>query len=153
MKSHAPWAPRPRRGGVCSVLWVVFVVGCVFSCVFLVYGVSVRFETERQAANIHKQYVACAALFDVDAPKEDVVVVDSFVGPGYSLPTDQMKEAISLFAKKEGIFLDPVYTGKGAAGLIGLARNGTLKPGSKVLFLHTGGAPSLFHYQPLLDAK
>ena len=109
-----------------------------------VYGISVRFESERQAANIHKQYVACAALFDVDAPEEDVVVVDSFVGPGYSLPTDQMKEAISLFAMKEGIFLDPVYTGKGAAGLIGLARDGTLKPGSKVLFLHTGGAPSLF---------
>ena len=55
------------------------------------------------------------------------------------------------FAKKEGIFLDPVYTGKGAAGLVGLARDGTLKPGSKVLFLHTGGAPSLFHYQPLLE--
>lgn len=118
-----------------------------------VYGISVRFDTERQAANIHKQYVACAALFDVDAPEEDVVVVDSFVGPGYSLPTDKMKEAISLFAKREGIFLDPVYTGKGAAGLIGLARDGTLKPGSKVLFLHTGGAPSLFHYQPLLDTE
>ena len=114
-----------------------------------VYGVSVRFDSDRQGENIHKQFVACAALFEAEAPKSDVVIVDSYVGPGYSLPTDEMREAIELFAKKEGIFLDPVYTGKGAAGLIGLARDGTLKPGAKVLFLHTGGAPSLFHYMPL----
>ena len=114
-----------------------------------VYGVSVRFDSDRQGENIHKQFVACAALFEAEAPKSDVVIVDSYVGPGYSLPTDEMREAIELFAKKEGIFLDPVYTGKGAAGLIGLAREGTLKPGAKVLFLHTGGAPSLFHYMPL----
>ena len=69
--------------------------------------------------------------------------------PTDSLPTDGMREAVSLFAKLEGILLDPVYTGKGAAGLCSLVRDGTLKPGSRVLFLHTGGAPSLFHYQPL----
>ena len=86
-----------------------------------VYGVSVRFDSDRQGENIHKQFVACAALFEAEAPKSDVVIVDSYVGPGYSLPTDEMREAIELFAKKEGIFLDPVYTGKGAAGLIGLA--------------------------------
>ena len=78
-----------------------------------------------------------------------MVIHDTFVGPGYSLPTDGMREAIELFARKEGILLDPVYTGKGAAGLVALVRDGTFKAGQKVLFLHTGGAPSLFHYQPL----
>ena len=114
-----------------------------------VFGVSVRFDEPKQKARIEEQYAACAKLFGCEAPVDDVVILDTMVGPGYSLPTEGMTEAVSLFARLEGILLDPVYTGKGAAGLLSLVRDGTLKSGSKVLFLHTGGAPSLFHYQPL----
>ena len=57
-----------------------------------------------------------------------------------------MIEAVKLFARKEGILLDPVYTGKTAAGLIGLVRSGAFEKGANVLFLHTGGSPALYAY-------
>ena len=69
-----------------------------------------------------------------------------YVGPGYSLPTDSMIEAVKLFAGKEAILLDPVYSGKAAAGLIDLVRKGHFPKGSNVLFLHTGGSPALYAY-------
>ena len=78
-----------------------------------------------------------------------VEVFDNYVGSGYSLPTDGMREAVALFARLEGVLLDPVYSGKAAAGLIDLVRTGHFKAGSNVLFVHTGGSPTLFHYKPL----
>jgi D-cysteine desulfhydrase len=70
--------------------------------------------------------------------------------PKYSLPNARMVEAVQMLARSEGILLDPVYTGKVMAGLIGLARAGELRAGERVLFVHTGGMPSLFAYQPEL---
>jgi D-cysteine desulfhydrase len=58
-----------------------------------------------------------------------------------------MAEAVQMLARTEGIPLDPVYTGKIMAGLIGLARTGELRAGENVLFLHTGGLPSLHAYE------
>ncbi len=58
-----------------------------------------------------------------------------------------MIEAVHMLARTEGILLDPVYTGKIMAGLIGLARKGFFKPDERVLFLHTGGLPSLHAYE------
>ena len=78
--------------------------------------------------------------------REEIVCFDQYVGPGYSLPTDSMVEAVKLFAKTEAILLDPVYSGKAAAGLIDLVRNGYFIKGSNVLFLHTGGSPALYAY-------
>jgi len=82
-----------------------------------------------------------------DIPREAVTCYDEFVGPGYSLPTHEMAEAIRLFAQTEGILLDPVYTGKTMAGLIGLVRKNHFKKEDNVLFLHTGGAPALNVYE------
>jgi len=56
---------------------------------------------------------------------------------------------VTLFARLEGILLDPVYTGKGAAGLIGLIREGRFAKGENVVFLHTGGSAGLFAYQEI----
>jgi len=78
--------------------------------------------------------------------RDDVICFDQYVGPGYSLPTDSMVEAVKLFSKKEAILLDPVYSGKAAAGLIDLVRKSHFKKGSNVLFLHTGGSPALYEY-------
>lgn len=78
--------------------------------------------------------------------RDDIVCFDQYVGPGYSLPTDSMVEAVKLFSKKEAILLDPVYSGKAAAGLIDLVRKGHFDKGSNVLFLHTGGSPVLYAY-------
>ena len=71
---------------------------------------------------------------------------DDYVGPGYSLPTDAMVEAVKLLAQTEAVLLDPVYSGKAMSGLIDLARKGYFAKGSKVLFLHTGGSPALYAY-------
>lgn len=57
-----------------------------------------------------------------------------------------MIEAVTLLSRTEAILLDPVYTGKAMAGLIGLVRKGYFKKGENVLFLHTGGSPALFSY-------
>jgi D-cysteine desulfhydrase len=78
--------------------------------------------------------------------REDIVCFDQYVGPGYSLPTESMVEAVKLFAKTEAVLLDPVYSGKAAAGLIDLVRKGHFPAGSNVLFLHTGGSPALYAY-------
>lgn len=78
--------------------------------------------------------------------REDIICFDQYVGPGYSLPTDSMIEAVKLFAKTEAVLLDPVYSGKTAAGLIDLVRKGHFPENSNVLFLHTGGSPALYAY-------
>jgi len=118
-----------------------------------VTGINVRRPRAEQEGNVHKLVVETAALLGVPAPeKSKVTALDEWVGPGYSLPTDEMIEAVKLFARLEGVLLDPVYTGKAAAGLIGLVRRGDFKTGERVLFLHTGGAPALFAYQNVLQS-
>ena len=74
-------------------------------------------------------------------------MVGGYWQPKYSLPNPPMVEAVRLLARTEGVLLDPVYTGKAMAGLIGLARAGEFAPGERVLFLHTGGLPSLHAYE------
>lgn len=115
-------------------------------------GVSVRAEKAAQEAKIHALAQAAADRLGVRAPvpRDLVEVVDAYVGPGYSLPTAAMVEAVQLFARHEGILLDPVYTGKTAAGLIDLVRRGRFAPGERVVFLHTGGAPALYAYQDVV---
>jgi D-cysteine desulfhydrase len=113
----------------------------------------VRRPRAEQEGNVHKLCIEAAEFAGLPAPKrEAVVALDEWVGPGYSLPTDEMVEAVRLFARHEGVLLDPVYTGKAAAGLIGLIRRKHFKQNSKILFVHTGGAPSLFAYQGVLQS-
>lgn len=78
--------------------------------------------------------------------QEDIVCFDQYVGEGYSIPTDAMVEAVKMFAATEAILLDPVYSGKAAAGLIDRVRKGDFARGANVLFLHTGGSPALYAY-------
>jgi 1-aminocyclopropane-1-carboxylate deaminase/D-cysteine desulfhydrase-like pyridoxal-dependent ACC family enzyme len=82
----------------------------------------------------------------------DILVNDSYLGGGYGVMGEREKEAIDLFARLEGLLLDPVYTGRAAAGLIDLARQGVFESGQQVLFWHTGGGPALFadRYQAYL---
>ena len=87
---------------------------------------------------------------DFEIPREAVTCFDEYVGPGYSLPTPGMAEAVRLVARTEGILLDPVYTGKTMAGLIDLVRKGFFKKDDIVLFVHTGGSPALYVYQDYL---
>jgi D-cysteine desulfhydrase len=68
---------------------------------------------------------------------------DSEVGEGYGIPTEASREAIDTFGKLEGIVLDPVYTGKAAAGMLAHIRSGAVDPSDRVVFIHTGGHPAL----------
>ncbi|MGH3359283.1 MAG: D-cysteine desulfhydrase [Nocardioidaceae bacterium] len=115
-------------------------------------GISVRAERAAQEAKLLALANATSRLAGADreVPAEAITVRDEFVGPGYSLPTPEMTAAIQLFARTEGILLDPVYTGKAAAGLIDLVRAGAFAPDSEVLFLHTGGSPALYAYQDVV---
>jgi L-cysteate sulfo-lyase len=78
--------------------------------------------------------------------REDVVADTDYVGAGYGIPREDTIEAIRMFAELEGILLDPVYSGKGAAGLIDYCRKGRFAKGERIVFLHTGGAAGLFGY-------
>lgn len=75
---------------------------------------------------------------------DDVLADDSYCRAGYGVLGDAEREAIRLFARHEGLLLDPVYTGRAAAGLIDLIRKGRFGRDETVLFWHTGGQPALF---------
>jgi len=79
-----------------------------------------------------------------DLPGELFLVNDQYIGDGYGIMNEMDKEAIHLFAKLDGIFLDPVYTGRAGAGLIDLVQSGYFQKDERVLFWHTGGTPALF---------
>ena len=89
---------------------------------------------------------------DVAIGDDEVRNTDAFVGQGYGMLTPECAEAIKLVAQTEGIFLDPVYSGKAMAGLINHVRHGRLTSADTVIFLHTGGTPQLFVYNEELCA-
>jgi D-cysteine desulfhydrase len=114
-----------------------------------IVGIGVSRDPADQEPLVHKEAQAVADLLGtgMTIPREAVVSVGGYWQPKYSIPNDAMVEAVQLLARTEAILLDPVYTGKIMAGLIGLARQGFFKPGENVLFLHTGGMPSLHAYE------
>ena len=112
-----------------------------------VMGISVRQPRERQIAAVHKLAAATAAqLTDTPLSLEKTVIDDGYVGAGYGLPTEGTIAAINLIARKEGVLLDPVYSAKGLAGMIGLTEQKFFDRQKDVVFLHTGGAAALFAY-------
>jgi L-cysteate sulfo-lyase len=113
-----------------------------------VMGVSVRQPRDRQMAAVHALTqrtleTLCAEPISLNK----ILVDDGYVGEGYGIPAPSTLDAINLTARQEGILLDPVYSAKGMAGLIGMVRQGFFKPQDRVLFLHTGGSVALFAYQ------
>ncbi|MEA1961734.1 MAG: D-cysteine desulfhydrase [Bacillota bacterium] len=119
-----------------------------------VLGVNVSRKKDVQEKMVYDLVKRVAAHVGVNSeiPKEAVTCFDGYVGPGYSVPTEAMAEAVRLLAREEGILLDPVYTGKAMAGLIDLVRKGYFKKEDNVLFVHTGGSPALYAYIPdILD--
>jgi L-cysteate sulfo-lyase len=88
----------------------------------------------------------CHRLDCEPVAENQIEVVNGYVGEGYGLPTDAMIEAVRALASREGILLDPVYTGKAFSGLIDMIRRGVLYRGQTVVFVHTGGSAGLFAY-------
>ncbi|MES2713096.1 MAG: D-cysteine desulfhydrase [Pseudomonadota bacterium] len=114
-----------------------------------VHGFGVRAPKETQEANVFKLTEKVCDLLGIPGAvqREDVVADCNYVGAGYGIPTPGMIEAVRLVAETEAVLLDPVYSGKGMAGLIDYCRRGIWKKGQTIVFLHTGGQAGLFAYQ------
>lgn len=110
-----------------------------------VIGSCVRRNTTTQIPRLEERLQQIARLLDEEpvAYKSDLELTDQFLHPGYGQPGTETLEAISLAAKLEALILDPVYTGKSMAALIEYSRNNT---GENLIYLHTGGGPSIFGY-------
>jgi D-cysteine desulfhydrase len=92
--------------------------------------------------------VETAALFghQIELDPNEIDVREGYMAPGYAVLTELERDAITTFARLEGILLDPVYTGRTAGGMLDLIRTGEIGPHERVLFWHTGGTPALFAY-------
>ena len=111
-------------------------------------GIGVRAPKEKQETMVHNLAMATTDYIGNGASvaRSAVRANCDYVGPGYGLPTDEMINALQLLARLEGLLFDPVYSGKGLAGLIDLARQGYFDGMQNVVFLHTGGSAALFGY-------
>jgi len=117
---------------------------------FAVHGVTAtrEYDVRKRTAAIANETAKTLGL-DVSIAPEEIVNFDGFVGEGYGRPSPEGIEAVKLFARTEGIILDPIYTGKCAAGLVAHVREGRFKPQDVVVFVHTGGAPAVFTWNRL----
>jgi L-cysteate sulfo-lyase len=113
-----------------------------------VLGISIDEAREALQATVARLAGETAALLgeaQTYAP-ESISVNADYLGEGYGVMGPGEREAIRLFARSDGILLDPVYTGRAAAGLLDLIRRGAIRREETVLFWHTGGTPALFAY-------
>ena len=113
-----------------------------------VLGIDVENEAETLLADVRRIAEACASNVGLKwALRDDAFEIRSgYAGDGYGIPTPGMIEAVGLLARLEGIVLDPVYSGKAMAGLIGLVRAGHFGADETIVFVHTGGMPAMFAY-------
>ncbi len=113
-----------------------------------VTGVCVRRPAAQQGPRVRANLDRMSDLlgFDPGFSDDDVEVTDVSLGPGYGRLTDEVREAIHLAGTCEGLFVDPVYTGKVLAGMIAVLRDGAMGADETALFIHTGGQPALFAY-------
>lgn len=118
-----------------------------------VLGIGVRVPREKQEANVFRlaeetaEYIGASAALSRDQVQANC----DYVGDGYGLPTEGMIEAVEMTARLESVLLDPVYSGKGMAGLIDLVRKDHFKSSDNVVFIHTGGAQALFGYRSVFS--
>jgi 1-aminocyclopropane-1-carboxylate deaminase/D-cysteine desulfhydrase-like pyridoxal-dependent ACC family enzyme len=108
-----------------------------------ILGISVAQDSKSLQQDVFDLAQATAHRLQCSIDRQDVQVDDAFLGEGYASRTAACDEAVQLFARTCGIFLDYVYTGKGAAGLLHYLRMNRFTPGSSILFLHTGGSVEL----------
>jgi D-cysteine desulfhydrase len=115
-----------------------------------VVGIGVSRDPGDQNPRVLKEARATAQMLGIKAPLPDdaVLTFGEYWRPKYSLPNKRMVEAVQMLAQTEAILLDPTYTGKSMAGLIGLVRQGYFRKDENLLYIHTGGLPALFAAMP-----
>ena len=115
-------------------------------------GIGVNAPQEEQEEKVYKLALETAEY--IGAPgvvaREDVVANCDYVGDGYGIPTQAMNDAVMLLARLEGLLFDPVYSGKGLAGMIDLVQKGHFAHAQNIVFIHTGGIVGLFGYSDQL---
>lgn len=116
-------------------------------------GIGVRAPKEKQEAMVYE--LACKTMdylgMGIEIQRDSVRANTDYVGPGYGLPTDGMRDALLMLARLEGLLFDPVYSGKGLDGLIDQVRKGYFDGMDNIVFLHTGGSAALFGYPDVFD--
>ncbi len=120
-----------------------------------VFGICVRRDSARQNARLENVLQRLSGLMDIDPGlwSGGVHTWDGALAPGYGKIGPKTRDALTLMARTEGVFLDPVYTAKTFAGLLDLRHDGHISKGQKVVMLHTGGLPALFGYQEALQSN
>lgn len=115
-----------------------------------VHGVTAtdEFHVPSRTAAIANETLGVLGL-DVRISDNEIINDMGFVGAGYGIPSEASVEATKLFARTEGVILDPIYTGKAAAGMISDIRAGRYGEGDTLVFVHTGGTPSIFTWNKL----
>ena len=116
-----------------------------------VVGISAGRSASEIGTDVERLVKETADLLGVKAElsRKDIIVDDSYTCGGYAVVTKEVTDVVEMVAQKEGLLVDPVYSGKGMLGLFGLARKGYFPKGSRVLFIHTGGVPIIFsHWKP-----
>ncbi|MFQ5408728.1 MAG: D-cysteine desulfhydrase family protein [Anaerolineales bacterium] len=121
---------------------------------YRILGVTVSRPVEECRERIGRIATEAARLAgrEIAIAPGEINVVGGYIGPGYGVPTPECVAAIRLAARTEGLFLDPTYTGKGLAGLIGSIQSGQIDQDDTVVFLHTGGEPGLFAHPEIAAA-
>lgn len=120
---------------------------------YRLWGITVSRPRAVCLTRIQKLAEETARRLNLAPPSGTPIVLDEYKGPGYGRVTPGAIEAIEVVVRTEGIFLDPVYTGKAMAGLIDLIRRGAIAEDETVVFLHTGGAPGLFAHASTLGTE
>lgn len=117
------------------------------------YGITVSRTRDECIAHIEQLVIETEDALGLGSrvTSDDIFVFDEYIGDGYTMPTSKGIDAIRLVAKTEGIFLDPIYTGKAMAGLTDLVKKGLIGLDKTVIFLHTGGTPSIFSNSTIIS--
>ena len=118
-----------------------------------IVGISVNRPVEQCEENLDHWWGALSGLLgsDPELGRGDYTIDDGYVGPDYGIATTECLDAIVVMASREGILLDPVYSGKAFAGLLGHAAAGRFDQGATVVMLHSGGVPATFAYHAEIE--
>lgn len=117
-----------------------------------IIGITINRDKESLTERIYSDVKKTFKLLEMEMEiaKDEIVVLDDYIGPGYAIPSIDGMEAIYHLAELEGLILDPCYTGKTMAAVIDLAKR-EFKEGQNIVFIHTGGSPGVFSYNEVLS--
>ena len=109
-------------------------------------GIAIMPFSEQKEADAMKMFEAAKEKYGlkIEVKPQDLHIEKDYVRGGYNLPSKEVRDAVYYMGRKEGILLDPCYTGKCFAGILDMIREGKIRQGEKIIMIHTGGVPGLY---------